>query len=240
MGDLLGRPDDAISKAEIIKAAKYIADTIILCSSFPGKFVDRMDPGDDNSMLVALAETLEPDSKEQVVIHIKGDSFMLLDLNEREEDSELNEQVNTYADPLYADLEAFVRLAGENARFGLWSSPYGRICYIYDNGPLTAVAVGSDGQELEDGYYTGGNMSYAYNMDAPDLSEWGICEVFPMFDETVADQRIRQREQFRQMLDVVSNLGELDVTIIGPDGEVDEIPAGAEVRLRTEAEPDQS
>jgi len=237
MDELVGKADGAITKAEIIEAAKYIADTIILCSSFPGKFVDRLEPADGSRMLVALAETLEPNSEEQVVIHIQKDGFMLLDLNAPPDESERNERVNTYADPLYADLEAFVRLAGENARFGLWSSPYGRICYIYDNGPLTEVAVGTDGQTLEDGYYTGGNMSYAYNIDAPDLSEWGICEVFPMFDETVAEQRIRQRDQFRQMLDVVSNLGEVDVTIIGPDGEVQEIPAGADVRLKTDPEP---
>jgi len=219
-----------MTKDDIMEAAKYIADTIILCSSFPGRFVDRLEPADKGTMMVALAENLPVDNGEHVVIHIKGDGFMMLDLN-ADETVEIEEKVRTYADPLYANLEEFVRLAGENARFGVWSSPYGRICYIYDNGPLTAVTVGKDGEELDEGWYTGGNMSYAYNLDDPGLSEWGICEAFPMYDETVEEQRQRQRSQFQELMDVVSSFGEVDVTIIGPDGEVDEIPAGAKVKV---------
>jgi len=227
---------EGITREEIMAAASYIADTIILCSNFPGKFVDRIDPGVGTSMMVALAETLEPDSDERIVVHIQGNNVNMLDLN-----GELVERdvtVRTYADPLYADLEAFVRLAGDNARFGLWSSQYGRIAYIYDNGPLQAITVGKDGEILEDGYYTGGNMSYAYNLDDPGLSEWGICEVFPMYDETVQQQRLRQRDQFRQLMDVVSDFGELDVTIIGPDGETEMVSGDATIRLKIKADPD--
>lgn len=177
-----------------------------------GRF-DSVDMPQGGSVLSAFDHT-------GYACHIKDNQIAILEIT-TEQQFEIT--VNCYGGEIYSSLESFVRRAGDDARFRVDVNAYGdRVASIYDGGEITPITTTESGRELsleeQEGWYSGGNFGYAFNLDHSDNSEWGIMSQFPMNNETPDQAYERSRQNFQNILDLITSNGTVDATIINEDG----------------------
>lgn len=123
--------------------------------------------------------------------------------------------VQTHGEPIYSDLEGWMRRAGDGARVGFTlRRQSGGVIFFYDGREHTPVDPEKEGMSAEDalGYYDGGGFGYIYSMANPHFDELGTAP-FPLNHESIAEYNARIAAQ-QDMIESIfgGNVVKIDMT----------------------------